>query len=149
MEAQLRYWDSTISLAKDKRPSNWLELSFDTNCKGKVNCEIPVAPFNVATLKGVINQRYPDTYAYGWKYTKETQNEISYRFYEGMGYNYWSQFLNTQPNFMMVAECKVGDVYEPLLRQYYPKEKLGTVIVLFDIIVVMLYIVFIRCLESC
>jgi hypothetical protein len=50
---------------------------------------------------------------------------------------------------MMVAECKVGDVYEPLLRHYYPKEKLGTLIVLFDISVVVLYIVFIRCLESC
>jgi hypothetical protein len=72
MKAQLIFWDSTISLAKDKRPSNWLELSFDTNCKGKVNCEIPVAPFNVATLQGVINQRYPDEYAYGWSYTKET-----------------------------------------------------------------------------
>ena len=49
----------------------------------------------------------------------------------------------------MVAECKVGDVYEPLFRGYYPKEELGNIIVVFDLIVVCIYIAFIKCLDRC
>lgn len=120
----------------DFEMNSWFEVEYLCNCMSQKNCSLPIN--QARTLNSNSN-------THNWRQSDTCLAERDRRYNLRNSAN---ADTNPQANFMIVAKCTTLSIENPITGKFISKEELGMMVVFVDMVVVVVFLIFLEVAEN-